>query len=171
MATFQTVNLPLGPRDHIGEATTPTTPRATVDVMPRQHLIQPQPKEEPEATTPTRSSFAEANGKRALPISPFTPTFPAAQQSTDQDSALSRGDSHRSTQSTDSQDVDMADVAGSDNEEDGSDGESVDDESGRPSKKKKKGQRFFCTDYPPCNLSFTRSEHLARHIRYVGQGS
>lgn len=31
---------------------------------------------------------------------------------------------------------------------------------------KKKPQRFFCTEYPPCNLSFTRSEHLARHIRY-----
>lgn len=31
--------------------------------------------------------------------------------------------------------------------------------------KKKKTQRFYCTDYPPCNLSFTRSEHLARHIR------
>ncbi|KAJ9631290.1 biofilm and cell wall regulator 1 [Exophiala oligosperma] len=31
--------------------------------------------------------------------------------------------------------------------------------------RKKKGQRFFCTGYPPCNLSFTRSEHLARHIR------
>jgi hypothetical protein len=55
----------------------------------------------------------------------------------------------------------------SDGEDDGSDGESVDDdENGRPSKKKK-GQRFFCTDYPPCNLSFTRSEHLARHIRYA----
>lgn len=36
-----------------------------------------------------------------------------------------------------------------------------------PPQKKKKGQRFFCTDFPPCNLSFTRSEHLARHIRYV----
>lgn len=33
------------------------------------------------------------------------------------------------------------------------------------SSKKRKGQRFFCTGYPPCNLSFTRSEHLARHIR------
>lgn len=39
-------------------------------------------------------------------------------------------------------------------------------ENGPPSKKKK-GQRFFCTDFPPCTLSFTRSEHLARHIRYV----
>ena len=53
------------------------------------------------------------------------------------------------------------------NDEDGnSDAESIDGETGRPSKKKK-GLRFFCTDYPPCNLSFTRSEHLARHIRYV----
>ncbi|KAK2738550.1 hypothetical protein FQN57_006972 [Myotisia sp. PD_48] len=34
-----------------------------------------------------------------------------------------------------------------------------------PPSKKKKGQRFFCTAYPPCSLSFTRSEHLARHIR------
>jgi sulfite reductase beta subunit-like hemoprotein len=49
--------------------------------------------------------------------------------------------------------------------QDGSDNESVTSDS-RPSKKKK-GQRFFCTDFPPCALSFTRSEHLARHIRYV----
>ena len=48
----------------------------------------------------------------------------------------------------------------------GSDAESVDPETGRASKKKK-GQRFFCTDFPPCKLSFTRSEHLARHIRFV----
>ncbi|KAF2724379.1 hypothetical protein K431DRAFT_218359 [Polychaeton citri CBS 116435] len=47
---------------------------------------------------------------------------------------------------------------------DGSDNESVTSESQRPSKKKK-GQRFFCTEFPPCQLSFTRSEHLARHIR------
>ena len=31
----------------------------------------------------------------------------------------------------------------------------------------KKGQRFVCTEFPPCNLSFTRSEHLTRHIRYL----
>lgn len=49
-------------------------------------------------------------------------------------------------------------------EDDGSDNESVTSESQRPSKKKK-GQRFFCTEFPPCQLSFTRSEHLARHIR------
>jgi hypothetical protein len=25
--------------------------------------------------------------------------------------------------------------------------------------------RFYCTDFPPCNLSFTRNALLARHIR------
>jgi len=62
-----------------------------------------------------------------------------------------------------SQDVDMDDSDDGDGDG-GSDGESIDGETGRPTKKKK-GQRFFCTDFPPCNLSFTRSEHLARHIR------
>jgi hypothetical protein len=51
----------------------------------------------------------------------------------------------------------------SDGERDGSDQET--EAGGAPPSKKKKGQRFFCTDFPPCNLSFTRSEHLARHIR------
>jgi hypothetical protein len=31
--------------------------------------------------------------------------------------------------------------------------------------KKKKGTKFHCKGFGPCNLSFTRSEHLARHIR------
>ncbi|KAL8812393.1 MAG: hypothetical protein Q9223_007306, partial [Gallowayella weberi] len=61
-----------------------------------------------------------------------------------------------------SQDID---IDMSDDGEGASDGESVDGETGRPSKKKK-GQKFYCTDFPPCNLSFTRSEHLARHIRF-----
>jgi len=51
-------------------------------------------------------------------------------------------------------------------EEPGSDEDSVNADGSR-SNKKKKSQRFYCTDYPPCNLSFTRSEHLARHIRFV----
>ncbi|PWY92569.1 hypothetical protein BO70DRAFT_13839 [Aspergillus heteromorphus CBS 117.55] len=54
-------------------------------------------------------------------------------------------------------DSDDVDPDGSDNEED--------HKGGAPPSKKKKGQRFYCTDFPPCNLSFTRSEHLARHIR------
>jgi uncharacterized Zn-finger protein len=49
---------------------------------------------------------------------------------------------------------------------DGSDDESVSGDA-KSASKKKKGQRFFCTEFPPCHLSFTRSEHLARHIRYV----
>ncbi|KAL5335718.1 hypothetical protein BJX70DRAFT_401273 [Aspergillus crustosus] len=54
--------------------------------------------------------------------------------------------------------------ADSDGEHDGSDNDSDHKEHAPPSKKKK-GQRFYCTDFPPCSLSFTRSEHLARHIR------
>lgn len=61
-------------------------------------------------------------------------------------------------------DVDMGDGDEEENEDDVSDNESITSDSQRPSKKKK-GQRFFCTDFPPCQLSFTRSEHLARHIR------
>ncbi|KAH1475205.1 hypothetical protein KXX53_005665 [Aspergillus fumigatus] len=52
----------------------------------------------------------------------------------------------------------------SDADRDGSDHDS-DAAGNAPPSKKKKGQRFYCTDFPPCNLSFTRSEHLARHIR------
>lgn len=51
----------------------------------------------------------------------------------------------------------------SDVEKEESDNEGEQD--GDDGNKKKKGQRFFCSGYPPCNLSFTRSEHLARHIR------
>lgn len=53
----------------------------------------------------------------------------------------------------------------SEGDRDGSDHEAEHKGSNAPPSKKKKGQRFYCTDYPPCNLSFTRSEHLARHIR------
>jgi uncharacterized Zn-finger protein len=57
-------------------------------------------------------------------------------------------------------------MGGADEEgREGSDDESVNGDS-KSASKKKKGQRFFCTEFPPCHLSFTRSEHLARHIRY-----
>ncbi|KAF2772554.1 hypothetical protein EJ03DRAFT_266546 [Teratosphaeria nubilosa] len=58
----------------------------------------------------------------------------------------------------------MGDGEENDGADDDEDNDSVTSESQRPSKKKK-GQRFFCTEFPPCQLSFTRSEHLARHIR------
>jgi hypothetical protein len=81
-------------------------------------------------------------------------------------SSLNRGDSQHSTKSRESADVDMDDDGDEEGEE-GSEDESVNDDGTRS--KKKKSQRFYCTEYPPCNLSFTRSEHLARHIRYGSQ--
>ena len=165
MTTFQSVNMGLVPRDLSSEVTTPTTPRAFLDSMNTSTSQPTQTREESAPTTPTRNSYIGARGKRALPTSPFSDTFSSPQQPSaqSQPAGLNREDSHRSARSSGSQDVEMDD---SDDGEDGSDGESMDDETGRPSKKKK-GQRFFCTDFPPCNLSFTRSEHLARHIRYV----
>ncbi|CAJ2509278.1 Uu.00g143040.m01.CDS01 [Anthostomella pinea] len=112
--------------------------------------------------TPTRATF----GQRPLPTSPF-PQAVQIPESIDERKPLQRDDSHRSRKSCGgSEDVDMDE---SDGEGHGDDGVASDDESvnadGTRSNKKKKSQRFYCTDYPPCNLSFTRSEHLARHIR------
>lgn len=80
-----------------------------------------------------------------------------------------RGASQQSKRSRDPAEMDVDD---SDNdtagEEDdgGSDAEGSVNADGTSSNKKKKGnQRFWCKEYPPCKLSFTRSEHLARHIR------
>ena len=161
MTTFQSVNVGLGAHELQFGVTTPTTPRA-----PTQSQSQPQSTtiaEEISTTTPTRLSFGGVNGQRPLPTSPFRSSFTTHQPSTMSPNPrlLSREHSHRSTQSAGSQDIDM-DM--SDDGEGPSDDESVDAETGRPSKKKK-GQKFYCTDFPPCNLSFTRSEHLARHIR------
>ncbi|KAL5627378.1 hypothetical protein BROUX41_003531 [Berkeleyomyces rouxiae] len=39
------------------------------------------------------------------------------------------------------------------------------DEGPKRKRSKKRPHKFYCTDYPPCTLSFTRSEHLSRHIR------
>ena len=165
MAATQTANVGLGLSNYSTEATTPTTPRAPI---PPSSQPAPAPTTEDSNTsapnTPTNANFAGVTGQRPLPTSPFSNSFPTPQKpGTDARPDMAhRGDSHQSVQSTESQDVDMEDEDG---EDVGSDDESVDAE-GRPSKKKK-GQRFFCTDYPPCKLSFTRSEHLARHIRYV----
>jgi len=166
MAAFHAVNSSLASRDHPfdyqGEAKTPTTPRPSSADAPQDH---PLPREDESApNTPTRHSFGGVIGQRPLPSSPFSNSVSPQQYGSTQlqQGALTRENSHRSMQSTGSQDVDMDDSEGG---EDGSGDESADGESGRPSKKKK-GQRFFCTEFPPCTLSFTRSEHLARHIRY-----
>ena len=169
MTTFHSVNAGLAFRDFSNEATTPTTPRAPVaNAAASTHPPPPpaQPAQESAPNTPTRWSFSGVNGQRPLPTSPFSNSFSSQTTSTSESrpDVLQRGDSHhshRSMPSVDSQDMDVDDP---DEAESGSEGESIDGETGRPTKKKK-GQRFFCTDFPPCNLSFTRSEHLARHIR------
>jgi hypothetical protein len=146
------------------EETTPTTPRPTKFFAP---VEQQAAGTEDAAKTPTRDSFGGLSGQRPLPAAPFTPSHNRADSKMDARSGLSREASLVSTKSAESsqQDVEMGDADEKEGQV-GSDAESVDGDSGRPSKKKK-GQRFFCTDFPPCQLSFTRSEHLARHIRLV----
>lgn len=168
MSTFQAVNttlsVPEPPPARSGEETTPTTPRPDARFQKDSRTVDDIKAEDPSLKTPTRSSFIGVSGQRPLPSSPFEPSRePSETPSTK--SNLSRGQSHASAQSVDTEDVHMGE-GDDDEDKDGSDTESVTSESGRPSKKKK-GQRFFCTEFPPCNLSFTRSEHLARHIRYV----
>ena len=165
MTSVQSVNVGLGLADYPSEATTPTTPRAPV--MPMSHAAAPHPSENasgPGSRTPTTMTFSGISGQRPLPTSPFANSFSSPSKGSVEVGAdpANKRDSQVSRQSNDSQDVDMAE---SDGEDGGiSDGEGAEAEAGRSSKKKK-GQRFFCTEFPPCKLSFTRSEHLARHIR------
>lgn len=117
-------------------------------------------------TTPTRHSFAGIAGQKPLPEPTFTPTHPNLVQENNTSSPNGAASEMSYKSEPENQDIEMgeADDAEEGAEDDGTDNDSVTSESQRPSKKKK-GQRFFCTEYPPCQLSFTRSEHLARHIR------
>lgn len=168
MSAFQAVNttltVPEPPPARSGEETTPTTPRPNSnffsDAKPPTADEDPR-AEDPSAKTPTRNSFAGLAGQRPLPSSPFTPSRELSK--TPNRHPLAREDSHRSSQSAGSQDVEMG--GAEDEGKEGSDDESVSGDA-KSASKKKKGQRFFCTEFPPCHLSFTRSEHLARHIRY-----
>jgi C2H2 transcription facotor len=154
MATFRPVNTALAQESHTrgGEETNPTTPRPST----APH-IQPSAMHRDDATTPTRANFGALATQRPLPAT----SFPSDIQVPGNKNSLNRGDSQHSSKSRDSEDVDMDD---SEDGDEGSDDESVNADGSRSSKKKK-SQRFYCTEYPPCNLSFTRSEHLARHIR------
>lgn len=166
MASFQAVNttltVPEPPPGRSGEETTPTTPRPDARFQKDSKSGDEVKAEDPSLKTPTRNSFIGIPGQRPLPSSSFEPARETSETPSTK-SNLSGGQSHTSTQSVDTaEDVRMGED--DDDDKDVSDNESVTSESGRPSKKKK-GQRFFCTEFPPCNLSFTRSEHLARHIR------
>lgn len=157
MSVFSAVNNFHAPEPYSrGEVMTPTTPRPnTAPHMQQMPNID-------DATTPTRATFSNMASQKPLPS---TGTFPSAMPVTakkePEKGTLQRNDSIVSAQSKRSHDVDMDD---SDDGDDGSDDGSTNPD-GSKSTKKKKGQKFWCTDFPPCNLSFTRSEHLARHIR------
>ncbi|KAK1832971.1 hypothetical protein QBC39DRAFT_62519 [Podospora conica] len=160
-ATFRPVNTPtmatmttttnMPDLTHDDSMPSPTTPRTSTAPVPMSRPAD-------DATTPTRASFSAAlAGQKPLPTSPF-PESVQVPESVDSTKTPSRGHSQRSAKSKDSDEMDMdgSDDEGSDEEEINADG---------TKSKKKKSQKFYCTDYPPCNLSFTRSEHLARHIR------
>lgn len=159
-ATFRPVNSPLAnnvSRDDV-MASSPATPRPNTAPQPQSSM----PTDD--SATPTRATFNPSmSSQQPLPSSPFAQTV----QVPDQPRLPRRGNSQHSNKSADSADIDMEDSDGETGtiEEAGSDDDSVGAD-GTRSGKKKKSQRFYCVDYPPCNLSFTRSEHLARHIRY-----
>ncbi|KAI0148610.1 hypothetical protein GGR57DRAFT_505077 [Xylariaceae sp. FL1272] len=139
-STFRPVNTPatMESEKDVEMATSPTTP------------------------TPTKTTF----GQRPLPNSPFPQAVQIPESIEEQKTPQRKNSQHSRKSRGDSEDVDMDE---SDGDGQGDDGAGSDDESvnadGSKSGKKKKSQRFYCTDYPPCSLSFTRSEHLARHIR------
>jgi C2H2 transcription facotor len=119
-----------------------------------------------DSTTPTRATFSStAAGQKPLPSSPF----PQAVQVPEVSDQPKRDSPHSAVTDPrrDSMDMDMDDSDGEAADDAGGSDEDSVNADGTRSSKKKKSQRFYCTEYPPCNLSFTRSEHLARHIRYV----
>jgi len=131
-----------------------TTPRM---MAPPSYPATPMTNEHSDPRTPTRDNFGGLSGQRPLPIA--APLADVARAAT---SYIGRSDSGNSSRTIGSQDVDMEDAEHdvvSENED--TEGET----DMNSASKKKKSQRFFCTDFPPCQLSFTRSEHLARHIR------
>lgn len=149
-AAFRPVN-PLNLADYRKDTHTMMT---SSQAMPRPNTVpQPQPEiPKDDGKTPTRVTFGVSND--------------IYNQQSEQAQTENANSSATTSPNRDSMDVDMEDSdneAGDDNG--GSDGESINGDGTKS--KKKKSQRFYCTDYPPCNLSFTRSEHLARHIRYV----
>ena len=131
-------------------APAPATPRPAPIVVDSDSMV-----DESSVKTPTRDSFLHLDPVPA--DAPATPT-PARPDGPLElpDIKPEPKDGAETVESTPAPTRDAKDGS----EQDSGEGD------GRPSKKKK-GQRFFCTEYPPCILSFTRSEHLARHIRYV----
>lgn len=111
-----------------------------------------------DATTPTTPRATSSNG-----IAPKDRSHTAKMMRDDESTPRNARNMDEDPPKLAAEDSTMHD---SDGDRDVSDPEpDHDDAHNAPPSKKKKGQRFYCTDFPPCNLSFTRSEHLARHIR------
>ncbi|KAM4055740.1 hypothetical protein HRG_008406 [Hirsutella rhossiliensis] len=165
-ATFRPVNPNLIAQTIEEDPTAPSSssaPTPRPNTPPHAQLLAAMAPHDA-AATPTRASFATAPGQMPLPSSPF-PHAVQVPHTADRLPSDHSQHSAKSSTTRDSMDVDMDDSdAEGGNGDDGSDDDSVNADGSRSSKKKK-SQRFYCTDYPPCNLSFTRSEHLARHIR------
>lgn len=153
--------------------TTPTTPTSRHRVNFSDQAANISVADKSPLNTPTRPVLSSPmHDQRPLPDESF-PSSMSRDASSNVSSSktakpLTRDDSKhsvRSMRSTESRDIEMGE--GDEDQEglDESENESVATDSENPPKKKKKGQRFYCTDFPPCHLSFTRSEHLARHIR------
>ncbi|KAL4892126.1 hypothetical protein BDV59DRAFT_180901 [Aspergillus ambiguus] len=130
--------------------------------LPVNNMSSPHDRTMDEATTPTTPRPYTQNAPDAQGTDP---TDSAKDESTPRNvnttaDMLPRRDSHAGASTADEHTH-----GDSEGDRDASDHETEHKGGNAPPSKKKKGQRFYCTDYPPCNLSFTRSEHLARHIR------
>ena len=161
MAAFVTVNTELSPpaTEQTGNERTPTTPK--VSTTSAQQVAREAMNAVQEPRAPVQQTSDGLAGQQPLPEEGL-PSPQNNEPAQHEHQGVKRAGSH---QVEELNDVEMGE--GEENpadEEDASDNESVTSDSQRPSKKKK-GQRFFCTEFPPCTLSFTRSEHLARHIR------
>ncbi|KAL2163853.1 hypothetical protein VTH06DRAFT_5912 [Thermothelomyces fergusii] len=159
-AAFRPVNSPLATGEAARDtlSTSPMTPRpTTAPAQTTKHLD--------ESATPTRASFGTGAlaSQKPLPTSPFPESVQIPEPAT---AVPKKEQSQPPKTSRDPSNVDMEESDGDAHaaeEAPASEDESVNGDGTKS--KKKKSQRFYCTDYPPCNLSFTRSEHLARHIR------
>lgn len=158
---FRPVNFPSpNPEPARSDMASPATPRSNAGSLPEQ-----KPRTIDEATTPTRASFhAAMSSQKPLPTSPFPQTVRVPGHNGRSEREGSNNDDVEMDGSSTGQ-AETGSVGHEDiQEEVGSDEDSPNADGSR-SGKKKKSQRFYCTEFPPCNLSFTRSEHLARHIR------
>ena len=165
-ATFRSVNQDAGLNTTDSQAAvmtpSPATPRA--NTAPKSDTTRTAD----DASTPTRATFtAAAAGQKPLPKDAFPQAvqIPEATEKTKRKTESPHETPASRTRDSMEMDIDESDGEGGDDDA-GSDDESVSAD-GTRSSKKKKSQRFYCTDFPPCSLSFTRSEHLARHIRFV----